>query len=819
MCIIRFDLVLSISVLYTLLSLFFLKTKTMSFSDGAIGTPSGGLQLPSGNSNGNDEDEQLLSEDGGAPEVQYEHELFGNGRGMWNHLASDGNGIEETKNQVFKRVEDPARPHTYAPNLLAPGYMIDPNDLKKGTPNDPNGYYIDFKDAIKYSATGTSTAAEKERAGTLLRYMNAQVQRGEWRRKANAPIRWENSGDSSSQHYCTHTLFPVKFTRSYAKKIDTFFMSYYVFYSSMPIKPVGFDPSYKDFVLSPDATVDGVGASATVKVDMTLINDENAILAIISSCQNSYAKSGSYITFIPRIDESLYTSSVNWSSPSRYTFGGSSCGMAVFAAIKGWMSVLYTGYLNAPVPGGKFVTNEEVRETMVKQRYGGTTGFRDNAGGFQSSYQDEPWYLRASDQPARLPGQSIATAPSVISRYMAQPNFVESVGAIFSKIIYATAHHIPIFIPMQSSFRTDMASYIARFRSSAKAIQWMGIVPTCYTAAMMEDGYPMITRSDTNNVLNIAPNIFMPLTVTDASLMQLRFMAVSAFDANIDAEVGFAGGAINREAQLKMFRTSRTNMINLAANEAEKRYNENAPERRAVEQARLRAKREGLDRPAKYSLLQATKQPFKVARDDQREKKLEAKRQVTNRVKLEVKKIQDAIKQRKMNIQDAMKELKNKYMEIKKPNDAERAQYALDMKKLRDSKPVGVKKQYARIKDMTPQSVKFKKQADNTYSEATKAAMKQLKDRNDRVITQFPAKNPGVTTAESRKRLANERAEQAKKDKAALERYRERFNSAEGQGNFAGLRRTRDGETSASARGIIGDVAHGVGDVLDILDL
>lgn len=783
--------------------------------DANQGLVSGNIEAPGAQVFG--EAPTRLTEEGEPGEIPYEHQLFGAGTGMWNHLATDGNGVDQLKNQVFKRVEDPAQPHVYTPNRLSAGYIIDPNDIQQGTVGNTNGQYLDFKVAVKYAATGTSALGERNHNTTLLRYMNAQVQRGEWGRNMSAPIRWENASGSGSQHYCTHTLFPVKFTRSYAKKIDTFFMSYYVFYSSMPIKPTGFDPAYKEFVLSPDATVDGVGASARINVDMTLINDENAILAIISSCQNSYAKSGAYITFIPRIDESLYTSSVNWSSPSRYTFGGSSCGMAVFAAIKGWMSVLYTGYLNAPVPGGKFITNEEVRQTMIKERYG--ANIRDSAAGFQSSYQDEPWYLRKSDQPERPANSAISTAPSVISRYMAQPNFVESVGAIFSKIIYATAHHIPIFIPMQSSFRTDMASYIARFRNSAKAIQWMGIVPTCYTAAMMEDGYPMITRSDTTSNLNIAPNIFMPLTVTDASLMQLRFMAVTAFNPTTDAEVGFAGGAINRQAQLKMFRSSRNDMIQLAATQATDRYNENEPERKAVEQARLEAKRKGLDRPAKYALLQKTKLPFKDARDAKRVDKLAKKEAVTNRVKAAVKKIQADIRARKLSIQDSMKELKDQYMQIKKPNDAERAQYALDMKKLREQKPVGVKKEYARVKGMTPQSAKFKKQADNTYSEATKAAMKQLKDRNDRVITQYPLKNPGVTTAESRKKLANDRAEQAKKDKAQLERFREKYGAGGAQGNFGGLRRTRDDETSASARGIIGDVAHGVGDVLDILDL
>ena len=747
-------------------------------------------------------------------ETQYFHSLFGPGAaGMWNHLKD--NDVEKSKNQVFKRVENPQKPHIYVPHRLEPGYLIRQEDIMQGQV----GQYIDFAKAIKYAATGTMNTNQNSGV-PLMRYMTSQIERGEWGMPMNGPIRWEHAGGKTDNHFCTHALFPVKFTRTYAKKIDTFYMSYYVFYSSIPVKPndQSFTPTYKPFTLAPDATVDGVGAGAVVNVDMTLINDENAILAIIASCQNSYAKSNSYITFIPRIDESLYTTSVNWSSPTRYTFGGASCGMAVFAAIKGWMSVLYTGYINAPVPGGKFITNEETREAMVQQRYG--AGLRNSAvEGFQSGYQDDPWYLRADDRPPRPAGAPAVTpSSSLVSRVMAQPNFVESVGAIFSKIVYATAHKIPIFIPMQSSFRTDMVSYIARFRQSPKAIQWMGIVPTCYTAAMMEDGYPMITRSEQSATLNIVPNIFMPLTFTDANMMQLRFMAASSYNDTINAEVGFAGGSLYRDAQTKMFRQSRNEMIKLAANEATQRYAENAQERSAIKDARDEARRESLNRPDTYSLLQKTREPFKAARERKVEQNKQAKKEVTDRVKAKVKEIREKAKQGKMSLQQQMKAVKDTFMSLVKPTEQERKTYALDMKKLRESKPTPIKKQFAQFKGMTPQHQKFRKQDDGTYSEATKAAMKQLRAKNEKVITAYPSNNPGTSTAAQRKRAAELRGEQMKRDRALLEKYQNRF-GAISAGKFAGARREREPESNGSSRGIVGDIASGVGDVLDILDI
>lgn len=787
------------------------------------GNISGGMEAPMGT--------QVVPQD--IPltqegEIAYTHELFPAGAGMWNHLRE--NNVDASKNQVFKRVENPQKPHIYVPFRLDPGYRISSNHIKQGQLGSYTGQYIEFENAKKYAATGTKNTNADD-ATTVLRYSNSQIQRGEWGQRINGPIRWENLGRSSDTNFCTHTLFPVKFTRTYAKKIDTFYMSYYVFYSSIPVKPneQAFAPAYKEFILSPDATVDGVGAGASVFVDMTLINDENAILAIVASCQNSYAKSGSYITFIPRIDESLYTTSVNWSSPSRYTFGGSSCGMAVFAAIKGWMSVLYTGYINAPVPGGKFITNEEAREAMVQQRYGTfddnnafTTGpgLRDTAAGYQTSYQDEPWYLRAADQPARVAGQpALTTAPAVISRVMAQPNFVESVGGIFSKIVYATAHRIPIFVPMQSSFRTDMVSYVARFRQSPKAIQWMGIVPTCYTAAMMEDGYPMVTKSDQSAQLNTVPNIFMPLTFTDANAMQLRFMLTIAYNDNVNAEVGFAGGPINRTAQQSMFRAARNQMINLSAEEADRRYESQQPERVAMQDARNQAAKENLDRPQRYELFKKTREPFKIERERKAAMKDQAKKATANRVKAEVDRIRARIKQGKLALKDQMSELKDKFMKIAKPTEEERKSYALEMKKLRDSKPSAPKKQYAMIKGMTPNSAKFRKDANGRYSAETKSAMKKLKDKNDEIITKNPRSNPGLTTAAERQEAAQRRGQVSKDEKAILQKYRERYGSALGQGNFGGLRRTREETSNASARGIVGDIAHGVGDVLDILDL
>ena len=273
---------------------------------------------------------------------------------MWNKLQGN---MDDRRAQVFQRVE--GKGHVYLPSQLLPGWNAPDT-------NDP----IPFVTAVTYSAAGIKGATDPVKEAS--NYSFNQICRGEVN-KDSEPYRWETIGRVDEPKFCTHTLFPTKFTRTFGAKTDTFFMSYYCFYSSNPITPPegSWTPDYKEFSLSPDALVDGEAPTgATVKVDMTLINDESCIVSIIASCQNAYALSGAHITFVPRIDPELFKRSTHWSHPSRYTIGGASLGMAVFAAIKGWLPVLYTGYINAPVQGAKFITNPEIRDAMSKAKYG-----------------------------------------------------------------------------------------------------------------------------------------------------------------------------------------------------------------------------------------------------------------------------------------------------------------------------------------------------------------------------------------------------------------------------------------------------------------
>lgn len=658
---------------------------------------------------------------------------------MFNLLRGN---MENRRDHVFRRVE--AGPYSCLPKDKLPGWGFPAG-------NSP----IPSEEAIKYAACGTKGSDRQAD------YTFNQICRGEVAGDPQSPpVRWETMGaDKSTPSFCTHTLFPTKFTRTLGAKTDTFYMSYYCIYSSRPIAPPqgSWTPQYKDFSLEKDATIDGeTDYRPVINVDMALLNDENAIVSVIASCQNAYALSGAYITFVPRIDNALFLTSTYWSHASRYTIGGASLGMAVFAAIKGWMPILYTGYLNAPMPGARFITNVDVREAMSKEKYGvglfapASYSFDNDgkqvSGQFATGYDDNPWYLNP-DTSVTDAAQNQPVAPPIMSRYMAQPNFVETVGNIFSKLIYAVVQGIPIFIPMQSSFRTDLVTFVSRFRTNNKAIQWMGMVPTFYTAAQMEDGYPMLTRVE--GQFDVVPNIIMPLTMTDASLLQLRLFNIIASRGTVRARIGTAGGP-TRATQISMFQGARQNMIDIAANEYMANRARGAPERDRLQDERNLAEKEGWARGKTNRALDAIRAEFKTARATAKQQKATDNKIKATRVKEAVDKERASIKKKKEDIRDAKLKLRTDYRYINKPTDAEKATLRGALRAV-PALPKSSKQQYAAkaFRDKMF-SQKAKREADGTYSAETKADLKARRSANEARIRNNPEENPGQYTSQQR---------------------------------------------------------------------
>lgn len=723
---------------------------------------------------------------------------------MWSNLAQ---GLDAKRDSVFRRVENPNTPHVFLPHLLSPGYDLNVDETGG----------VAFEWAVKFAACGT----KGEPPGTSTAYVTNQLLRGEMNPQQNRPYRWETG------KFCTHTLFPTKFTRTVGKKVDTFFMSYYCFYSSFPIRPPAgsFQPDYHPFTLNNDATITGETASgAVVYIDRSLINDENALLSIIASCQNAYALDRAYITFIPRIDSMLFRTSTHWSDPSKYTIGGSSLGLAVFAAIKGWLPVLYTGYLNAPLPGGKLITAPDARAVLSVAKYDQLFFAPATSDGqtYNPYYDDKPWYLNPDAKVSQT--QAPATwdqGVPIIDRYMAQPNFVESVGAVFSKIIYAVTHKIPIFIPMQTSFRTDMVSYIAKFRSNPKAIQWMGLVPTYYLASMMEDGYPQLTRQEGSSVTDTIPNIFMPLTMTDASTLQLRLFRNLALMDQVQVAVGFAGGAARR-AQTNLFNNAERSMVKIAAAEYAANERERAVERKAVRDAREEAARQNLNKTQTFNLINTQKERFAELRKENKKAKKDA-----NAVKVTAGKTAiDALRKKKSDDEIERRNLRLKeqarFRAIDNPTEAQKSAYRQKLMQIKNMKKPTVKQQYAQVARIRANPQKYKKNAMGVYDDDTRAKMKALKAKNNDIIQKHPEFNLGqkssATVSKNRKEALAKQAEEA-----ALYRASQNNNNqgaTAGQTSGAGAWGNWGTKYNGTSKGLFGTVGNILGDGIDdILDL
>lgn len=719
-----------------------------------------------------------------------------------------GNGltgidIDTERKKMFARADPDGR------------YRWEPAQYKHGVFNAPSNsgqdFVLDWQDAVTYSACGLddNSAANVGSESKLEDWSRIIITRGEMpskksresneTRMAKKPIRWETAKDGMTQ-FCTTTLFPVKFTRIVQKQAEKFMLSYYCIYSSMKIKPPNWQTKYRTFNLVFDTGYDGNTISSNVNVDTTLINDESAIISILASCQNSYVKPDSYITFIPRIQPELFQQSTHWATPSRFTIGGASMGLAVFAAIKGWIPILYTGYLNAPVPGGKFVMNHDEREIISQNKYG--TSFNAPVDGFTSTPYDGPIY--------GVPASKI-TPIEGITNVMAQPNFVETVSSIFSKIMYAVYHKIPIMIPMQSDFRLDMVAFISKFRNEPKAIQWMGMVPSFYTAAMMEDGFPMLTRTESGEIDTI-PNIIMPLTMTDASCMQMRLGIAAHNTMSHTARVGYVGGA-NRQVQYKNFEDASQRYERAEAANQNLRREKMEPERKEMTRLKLQAKEEKLNVLQKFNLINPIKEQFHEARVNAKKAKKAEHDTRAAKIKTDIKQSRAGKDAAKTNIRQSKKGIEATYREAVVANPDEKKQLqrnkkmALIQERIKEqAMNKSGKKQYARDKEFSRDlnHTKIRQLPLGGYSEQGLKDKKRQRAIDDALILANRKANLGQRTA-AESVLASART----KERNSREFYRKQF---EAEQQNRGARSTVPSEDAAvsinKAGGIFGDIGN-----------
>ena len=267
----------------------------------------------------------------------------------------------------------------------------------------------------------------------------------------------------------------------------------------------------------------------------------------------------------------------------------------------------------------------------------------------------------------------------------------------------------------------------------------MGMVPTYYTAAMMEDGYPMLTRVEQR--LEMIPNIIMPLTATDASAMQLRLFNIIEDKLVIKARVGSAGGAF-RARQVAMFKQARQNMINIAANEYNDARAARQPERDQIKATKEEAKKDNWSRGKRNQALDLIRAQFTGKRKEARTAKDTAKKAKSAEVKTEVDKTRAARNATKEKIALAKAKLTKSYRALDNPTPDDKKDYRKKMAAIEKMAPSNKQRFVADNYKGKMVSLRAKREADGTYSTDTKNALKARRLKDIGMIDEYGSENP-----------------------------------------------------------------------------
>ena len=332
------------------------------------------------------------------------------------------------------------------------------------------------------------------------------VLRGQVNSRTGVAERWEDvngDGFSNGKFFFNSTKFPavMRFTEDVggAKTTRAFPLSYRVCYSSF--RPTsgrnGLLPHDPDFItmnLRPDPTNPNI--SVPVNLDRALIGDNNCVLSIMASLENSFPVENSYIYFYPEVPEQYYTDTGSpFATPEAHKISGSSLGMAVFAAVSGWSNILYTGYIPYVVPEHKFTGSPEIRTKIM--------------GAFNKTH---PTYygLGAGVETVR---QNYQVSSKHIVKVVQQLNFVDSVQDIPLKILWAEMTGTPFVFPASTAMGDSIHQYLDRAENSSWLRATLQIVPDVYTMSRAQNGEPAWRKIGGGQT--IAFTLFSGSTVTE----------------------------------------------------------------------------------------------------------------------------------------------------------------------------------------------------------------------------------------------------------------------------------------------------------------
>lgn len=241
-----------------------------------------------------------------------------------------------------------------------------------------------------------------------------------------------------------------------------------------------------------------------VYVDTALIGDEHCARSIVASLENSSVQNGGYIYFFPEVSDTVRSNAnLPFKNPDDHKVSGASLGMAIFAAVQGWPSILYTGYTSFIVPGYKIQHNSNYSQQTAAamgnprpQYYGGAP---------------QSW----SSQGMTVYGDSYA-------KIAKQIDFVDSVQDLPFKMILSVFHKIPIVIPMSGSFGETTSSYVDVANKNWKT-SLLNFFQLTYTMANSERGLPTVITDGANKYARL---LYMGKTI--AEFMLLAYLAQNA---------------------------------------------------------------------------------------------------------------------------------------------------------------------------------------------------------------------------------------------------------------------------------------------------
>ena len=239
----------------------------------------------------------------------------------------------------------------------------------------------------------------------------------------------------------------------------------------------------------------------SVFVDAALIGDIHCARSIVASLENSSVAPRSYIYFFPDVTKRVRDNpAYPFDKPDDHKISGASLGMAIYAAVSGWPSILYTGYTSFILPGFKIQNASEYSEKTsdIKNKY---------------------WNGAA---PQSFTNKNVTTYGQAYVEVGKQIDFVDSVQDLPYKMILAVFHKIPIIIPMTTALNTSTASYVgqanARWRQSL-----LNFYQLTYTMANQEAGLPTVITDGDNRYARI---LYMGKTIGE--FMVLAFLAANA---------------------------------------------------------------------------------------------------------------------------------------------------------------------------------------------------------------------------------------------------------------------------------------------------